>query len=301
MLRGKFKKLARRIISSSFVPDSLFYQCQYFWMHGKFCNFRSPKRFSEKIYFRMRYPLPQFSLLADKVLVRDYIAKTIGDQYLVPAFFFTDKVSLSTFDSLPDAFVMKANHSAGQVRIVKDKGSEDLGELANLAEEWLRSDFSKLSREKHYKKIKPQIIFEKALLSEGHPPPDYKLNVFTGRRAGEAYVFIQHMQDRFGSVTQNLYLEDWSPAPFHRRQKAKSLSSIPKPPQLDEMLEVAKILASPFGYMRVDFYIYESQIYIGELTLTPAAGGYKFEPSEWDKLLGEKFYWPETNEQFQPH
>jgi hypothetical protein len=67
----------------------------------------------------------------------------------------------------------------------------------------------------------------------------------------------------------------------------------PRPAQLDEMLQVARKLAAPLGYMRVDMYLYQGHVYVGELTLTPGAGRYIMEPKEWDERLGAKFGWPE--------
>lgn len=241
----------------------------------------------------MRYPLPVFSTLADKVLVRDHIAKIVGEEYLVPAFFSCKIIESSDFDRLPNAFVMKANHSAGQVKIITDKRKECIKELTDLANNWLRSNFASTAREKHYGHIEPQIIFEHALLTNGCPPADYKFNVFNEGKNSEPYIFIQYMQDRFGAITQNLFLEDWSPAPFERSGQKSSNAKIEKPEALNEMLRVAKKLSDKFGYMRVDFYLHDGKVYIGELTLTPAAGSYTFNPSEYNTILGKKFSWPE--------
>ena len=130
----------------SLLPELIFYQYQHIKNHKSLCDFNNPKSFSEKIYHRMRYPLPVFSILADKVVVREHIAEIVGEQYLVPAFFSCKTVSTSTFDDLPNTFVMKANHSAGQVKIITDKRNEDLESLAQLANNWLRSDFSCTAR-----------------------------------------------------------------------------------------------------------------------------------------------------------
>ena len=280
----------------SLLPDPIFYQYQHIKNHKSLCDFSNPKSFSEKIYHRMRYPLPVFSTLADKVLVREHIAKVVGEQYLVPAFFSCKSISASTFNDLPNTFVMKANHSAGQVKIVTDKRNEDLESLAQLANNWLHSDFSSIAKEKHYQHIEPQIIFEHALLTNGSPPADYKFNVFNDNKASETYIFIQYMQDRFGDITQNLFLEDWTPAPFTRAGQQQSSVPIEKPKALDEMLLVAKKLSEHFGYLRVDFYLHNDRVFIGELTITPAAGNYTFDPPEYNSLLGEKFSWPEHKE-----
>jgi hypothetical protein len=294
MMMQKLKTLRER--ASSLVmalPDGVFYQYKYLRIHGQLCRFGHPRRFSEKIFHRMRYPSPLFSQLADKVEVRRYIADTVGTQYLVPAHLVAEHVTPETFDALPDSFVMKANHSFGQLRIVRDKHAEDPVELARLANAWLKSEFSVRMREKHYGFIRPRIIFERALLSGGRPPDDFKFNVFNPGPGQRPYIFIQHMQGRFEYLTQDLYEEDWRPAPFQLLHQKKSGHPAPRPKQLDEMLQIARKLAEPLGYMRVDLYLYQGHVYVGELTLTPGAGRYVFDPKEWDGTLGSKFGWPE--------
>jgi hypothetical protein len=66
-----------------------------------------------------------------------------------------------------------------------------------------------------------------------------------------------------------------------------------KPKALPEMLALAKKLAQPFGYLRVDLYVHQDKVYVGELTVTPGAGTYVFVPKDWDRSLGERFGWPE--------
>ncbi len=277
----------------SLLPDSIFYQVKYFTTHGSLCNFNKPQKFSEKIHHRMRYPKEIFSVLADRVEVRNFIAERIGSKYLVPMIITYENSQDFDIDELPKSFVMKANDSAGQVKVVEDKNLENPRELRALAKKWLHSDFSKNNREKHYSNIKSKIIVEEALLDNGNSPDDYKVNVFNNFENGEVYMFIQHMQSRKDALVQNLYTVDWVEEEFHRAGEPRAEKSSPKPEFLKEMLEVSKKLSSGFGYMRVDFYIHENKVFIGELTLTPAAGKYKFTPSNWDDVLGSRFGWPE--------
>lgn len=297
MLPLKVLALYRRVqkLLDRTLPEPLFYQRRYFILHGRFCNFREPKRFSEKIFHRMRYPAPIFSLLADKVRAREYIESTVGTQYLVPYYLVCDRVTLEIFESLPDSFVMKANHSSGQIKIIANKHKENLQELTHKANNWLEKDFSKLFREKHYAGIQPRVIFEKALLCNGKPPNDYKFHIFNCGPGSSPYVFIQVMQGRFEKLTQTLFFEDWSIAPFNYIENGSSQEPhiFTTPKELPEMLEIAKRLSAPFGYLRVDLYRHDGKIYVGELTVTPAAGAYRFLPPEWDLMLGSKFGWPE--------
>lgn len=294
MRAPRLKKPVKRLLNS--LPDPAFYQYKYLLIHGRLCNFASPKRFSEKIFHRMRYPSPIFSRLADKVAAREYIAEQVGPQYLVPAYFSCETVTSATFDALPSAFVMKTSNGFGQVKIVRDKSKEDLDQLARVANGWLASSTASMSREKHYLAIPPRIVFEKPLLNgEDAPADDYKFNVFNSSDRAP-FVFIQHMHGRFRDLEQQLYLEDWSPAPFRLELKLlrESARRAEKLESLPEMLFLAKRLAEPFGYLRIDFYLHEGRIYIGELTVTPGAGSYVFAPRVWDRLLGDRFGWPEN-------
>ena len=66
----------------------------------------------------------------------------------------------------------------------------------------------------------------------------------------------------------------------------------PLPPQLAEMIGVAEELARPFEFLRVDFYLVDGKLYIGELTNYPGAGFEKFIPGSYANVIGA--YWKRT-------
>jgi len=295
---GKIAEKARVSIMSpvlDLLPEVVEYQLRYLKRHGKLCNFRDPKRLTEKLHHRMRYPLPHFSRLADKVLARDYIRDTVGEKFNVPLYDAVEMVTASQFDRLPDVFVMKTNNSSGSVRIVADKSRENIAELVALGNSWLRDDFSKCRGERHYKAIRPQVLFEQALLTSNGPPADYKVHVFNPAE-GESFLFVQVINGRFGRMTQNLYSADWRSLPFRlggTLPPSTDAAVTTAPDNLSDMLEVARRLGQPFGYCRVDLYLFEQRIYVGEITFTPGAGAFKLHPAEWDEKLGMLFRWPE--------
>lgn len=59
-----------------------------------------------------------------------------------------------------------------------------------------------------------------------------------------------------------------------------------KPYQFDELKSLAKKLCKPFKLVRVDFYVINDQIYLGELTFTPGNGHIKFKNPKHDLMLG---------------
>ena len=269
----------------------------YFKRTKRFLNLKNPKSFNEKLIHRRLYPLPVFSTLADKIAVRDFVKQKVGGKYIVPLYGTYDKLTHADVEKLPESFVLKANHGCGFNKLVFDKNKEDVGQLIERANSWLGIDYSKMFNEKHYAKIRPKLMAEKLLLKNDKVPEDYKISVFNDAKKDAHFIYIQIDTDRFGNRKKALFLEDWTPAPFVLLGYESNVNDYidKKPPCLNEMLYVAKILAQGFGYCRVDLYVIEDHIYFGEMTFTPQGGSYIFNPPEWDQILGEKFGWPEKN------
>ncbi len=277
------------------IPDWLYFQLVYVKNYKRIGNFSRPASFSEKLFSRIQNPLPVFSMLADKVEVRKYVEKTVGKQYLIPCYGTYEQLTPEDFKKLPNSFVLKANHGAGQVLVVTDKSALSPEATCTQANAWLDEDYGSESRERHYREIPRKLLAEKALLQKGESPDDYKVHVFNPGNGREPYCFIQLIKGRSSTLSQAIYLSDWTKAPFWRagysavQQQEDSL----RPVCLEEMLEVAIKLTGQLGYARVDFYVHEDRLYFGEVTLTPAGGRVRFEPSELDAHLGSLFSWPD--------
>lgn len=66
--------------------------------------------------------------LADKIRARDYVARTVGEQHLIPAYATMDHLSEEAYERLPDSFVLKANHGCKMNLLVRNKASLDYAE-----------------------------------------------------------------------------------------------------------------------------------------------------------------------------
>ena len=64
---------------------------------------------------------------------------------------------------------------------------------------------------------------------------------------------------------------------------------MPRPANLDEMIRVARKLSEEFDFVRVDLYSVHDDVFFGELTHYPAAGTGRFNPREFDLVMGS--YW----------
>jgi hypothetical protein len=235
-------------------------------------------------------PDPRYGELSDKLKVRDYVEEKIGSKYLVPLVAEPSVFTESVFDALPSAFVMKANHGSGFVHLVKDKSKTSFKELDALAQEWLSTDFYAIARERHYREIERRVFFEALLTGEdGKVPPDLKFHVFN-KESGSPVIYILVITDRFGEQTRgDIYDADWNRLDISIGHYQRSTVPAPRPQNLDELLSLARALASDFAFVRVDLYNATGVPYFGELTFTPGAGMFPLKPDivdyEWGRLM----------------
>ncbi|OHV07796.1 ATP-grasp fold amidoligase family protein [Kushneria phosphatilytica] len=270
------------------LPDRQYVSMVYRREFGYWPRLTRPRTFNEKMCRRRVHPDPVFTLLSDKVKVRDYVRATVGEQYLVPCYGVCERIDNDLYQALPDQFVMKANHGSGFNLLVKDKRDYPLYMLNELGRQWLRDDFYATSRERHYKDIEPQLMFEKLLLDErGGVPKDYKFYCF--RKQGRApQLFIEVDHDRFENLSFDYYDSGWNLVDIVERRFTTG-QPIPRPAMFDEAMDVALKLSEGFGFARVDLYLTETRVYFGEITFTPTGGLKHFRSFEQDLAWGQMF------------
>ncbi|HEY0208684.1 ATP-grasp fold amidoligase family protein [Acerihabitans sp.] len=274
--------------ASKLLPDSLYHQLKYVRVFKKWPNISQPTTFSEKITIRNFRPKPIYTNLADKYLVRDYIANTIGEKYLIELHAVFDELTEDIYAALPQAFVIKANHGSGFNLVVHDKADTTFAQLSALTRFWTKTNYYKTSRERHYKQIQPRILVEHLLQDDGHIPNDIKFHCFN--QQGEMHIFIQVDYDRYGLHRRDVFDTDWRKTDI-RMGLPNNATPMPAPKNLPEMVGLAKRLAADFNYVRVDFYEADGNVYFGELTFTPGGGLCKMYPEgvqhQWGSFFTE--------------
>uniref|UniRef100_E1TEY8 Uncharacterized protein n=1 Tax=Burkholderia sp. (strain CCGE1003) TaxID=640512 RepID=E1TEY8_BURSG len=280
--------------AKSLLPAPLFLALLHHKEIGRYPNLFNPTTFNEKILQKSLRPDPWFAELTDKLTVREYVARKLGEKHVIPLLAAPDVFTREVFDALPNSFVMKANHGSSYVEVVRDKSARSFEQLRELADYWLTLDFYKIAREKHYRQIKPRIFFEQLLLdSSGQIPADYKLHCFGGR-SGRPLIYILVISDRFGANTRgDIYDAAWHHLDMAIGAYKPSPTPAPRPENLDAILAAARKLSEDFDYVRVDLYAPDNELFFGELTFTPGAGVLPFTPDrvdyEWGKLVPDAF------------
>ena len=267
------------------MPDKLFLTLKYYQKFGNWINWKNPQTFNEKLQWLKIYDRnPLYTTMVDKYAVKDYVSNIIGDEYIIPTLGVWYHFDDINFDELPDQFVLKCTHDSGGLVIVKDKSKLDIDVARRKIEDSLKTDYYMVGREWPYKNVKPRIIAEKYMVDQfENELMDYKFFCFDGK-VKCSYVCT----DRFteSGLKCTFYNREWEKMQIEHGYP-KSDAEIHKPLKYDEMLDIAEKLSKNIPFLRVDFYEIQEKIYLGELTFYPQCGFGKFEPSGWDKKLGE--------------
>lgn len=263
---------------------------RYMRVYGRIPHLVRPRTFTEHVLVKLLFDRdPKLALFADKLAVRAYVAARLGgEQHLTTVYATVDRADEIAGLDLPNRFVMKPNHLSGAIKVVRDLASTDRAVLIALATPWFARNLGVERGEWAYRHIRPRVLFEELLDSGGAPPDDYRFYCFSGEPR-----LISVTSDWLGpDPTSALYDLDF------RLLAARQLNTVsrhndvqaPRPPNLEQMLDVARRLSAGTDFLRVDLYDLGSRIVFGELTNYPAGGLRKFDPASFDVTLGS--HWP---------
>lgn len=290
--------LKRRIISAyySYIgkhnPKKLV-NIRYRDHFGKDMNWEKPKTLNEKIlWLEFNTDTTDWTRLADKYTVREYIESLGLSDILVKLYGKWDRAEDIDWNSLPNKFVMKVNNGSGDVLICNDKTHLNIERETKKFKKLVKNRFGYTTAESHYIAIKPCIIAEELLDAnkqavETSSLIDYKIWCFNGNPES-----IWACYNRtHNSVEVATYDLEWN---FHPEYsvftnhyiRAKQL--LPKPKSLQQMLEIAAKLSTGFPEVRVDLYEVDGKPYFGELTFSSNYGMMDFYTQQYQEYLGSK-------------
>ena len=251
---------------------------------GKWPNLKNPTTFNEKLQWLKLYDRkPEYTTMVDKYEVKKYVAEKIGEEHIIPTLCVWDKFEDIDFDSLPKQFVLKSTHDSGGVCVCEDKFNFDIAAAKQKINKSLDRNYYYSCREWPYKNVKPRIIAEEYLSALGEEGlVEYKIFCFNG--VAKIVLVCKGTAHAVGR-TNDFMDRDFNRIPV------KSLNPISetepeRPEQLDDIIEIAEKLSAGIPQLRVDTYIANGKIYVGELTLFHNGGMSRFEPEEWDHTFG---------------
>ncbi len=268
----------------NFMSDEKFLKKRYYLTIGKELNLDNPSTFNEKIqWLKINDRNPIYTKLVDKYKVKDFVAKQIGKEYVIPALGVYGKFDDIKFDKLPEKFVIKCTHDSGGIVICKNKVEFDKNAAKKKINKALKRNYYYSSREWPYKNVKPRIMIEKYMEDKNSDElTDYKVMCFNGKAK-----MIFTCTERFGDGLKVTFFDlDWNKLPFERHYPA-SKKQIPIPKNLKKMIKLSEQLANGIPFVRMDWYEINDKLFFGEYTFYPGSGMEEFTPEEWDEKLGK--------------
>lgn len=249
----------------------------------------NPKTLYDKIaYMAFRTDTSEWSRLADKVEVRDYVKECGYGDYLPKLYGTWGQASDIDFEKLPNAFVIKTNNASATNMLVRDKSTMVEDDVRRKLDEWLKLDYGYRTCQPHYSRIKPLILAEEFLgladndKSEVKSLNDYKFYCVNGK---PLYVIVY--TDRVANshdMKRTIYDMNWQLHQEYLGRYAVAGPPIEEPKSFEIMKKMAEVLSSPFPFVRVDFYEVLNKPVFGEMTFTP---GMQEVSVEFSRKLGE--------------
>lgn len=254
---------------------------------GHKLNLDNPKTFTEKLQWLKLYNRkPEYTTMVDKYAVKDYVARIIGSEHLVPTLGVWNNPGEIEWNKLPEKFVLKVTYGGGGggVIICKNKTNINKEKIVKALKKAMKVNIYGQSREWPYKDVPHRIIAEELLEDDSeHGLMDYKVFCCNG-----VPKYIKVNYDVSSNYHVSWYDLEWNHVigttindPVDNNVK------IAKPEKLDLLCELAGKLSSNIPFVRVDFYINNNNIFFGEMTFFPGSGYERFVPESFDQIIGD--------------
>ena len=248
--------------------------------------------FAAKVRWRMLYDRnPLFSVLADKVTVKEFAAKRGVTSAL--ALLVTADPDAIPFAELPETCFLKANHASAWnylryegewyffgygAKLLRHDGTmveEPERSRSRISEEILLDHCRKMLSSRYsqhewaYHQISPRILIEERLApKEGEELMDYRLFTFDGKVKA-----ISVGSPSYRREERNVFFTpDWKVIPLSSYSEPLPDPLPEQPALLCEMLEAASRLGAGIDFARIDLYATDIGVRLGEITLYPEGG-----------------------------
>ena len=248
-------------------------------------NLQKPQSFNEKIrYLSLFDRRPIYTFMADKLKSKKIVQSIIDESIITPTLRKWTTAESISFEGLPQKFVLKTNHSSGDIFFVENNDIQTLKKAILHFKKALKKNHYKSGREWAYKDINRCVFAEEIFALEKDEIIDYKFFCFNGNPK-----FIQVDTSRFKNHKRDFYDLNWNFLGWEFGYP-NSVKKIKKPKGLIKMIEISKKLSKSFPFCRIDLFNIQKdgdvKIRFGEVTFYPEGGSATFKPEELNLRIG---------------
>lgn len=275
------------VLPSTLVRQKLSRAAQIFaGARGRLPNFAVPTSFFEKLAITKFFaPIPMPSA-ADKLGCGVYIPDAYKARVttIPPVWQGNTAIThdlLTKLDLPAGRYFAKSNCGSGtNDSFMWPASPEEVQPLTAKSDAWLQYEHGVKAGEWWYGLIRPQNLIE----PDFAPSLDVSLSDWKFHVGGGKTFAVQLDLDRSTAHRQLMFDRDFNF--INEELFFQTGAPINKPAQYDTALQVAEAIGAHFEYARIDLYIVDDAVYLGEVTLAPI-GGQRVPRSETlDEIMG---------------
>ena len=271
-----------------------FYRRKFSW--------KNPRTLNEKLTWMEVYTdTSKWTEYTDKYEVRKHIESLGLKDILTECYGGWDRVEDIDFDKLPDKFVLKCTHDCGSTVIVRDKSKMNKKELLDFLDKHVSVRYGYDSCEPHYIAIKPRLMAESLIEMDNseefssETTVDHKIRCIDGKAQYDMVCYDRSLESGSGGskTVYDLYdIHTWQPMRQFLADDGVKYRNVPRPENLERMIEIAEKIAQGFPQVRVDLYNVRGKIYFGEMTFFAFSGMNNHFTMKFQRMIGEKIQLP---------
>ncbi len=259
---------------------------RYSLNHGLIPDFTDPRTATQKLLVMKMFGNIPKGPPADKLMAELFVPRDVLP-LLTPfrRVWISQKPELPMNDLIPPGrYFLKTNFGAGNnIPVTFPLDDETRAKHLERVQYWFdrRHLHGFWAGEWWYHTIEPRIFLEESLAPEGGDIDDWKLWV-----AGKRLQVVQVDQDRSRKHVQRVYDRDFNLLPYELYYPTDGNAS-PAPKRFPDMVRVAEAIAQVLEFARVDFYIKDDRLYLGEITLCPFGAKKRMRSPEVEEIISK--------------
>lgn len=265
---------------------------------------KNPRTLNEKVtWMEVMTDTSKWTEYTDKYEVRKHIEELGLKDILTECYGVWDNVEDIDFDNLPEKFVLKCTHDCGSTVIVRDKSKMDKEKVLSFLGKCVSKRYGYASCEPHYTLIKPRLMAESLIEMDNTDEfssattVDHKIRCIDGKVQYDMVCYDRSLESGSGGskTVYDLYdIHTWQPMRQYLADPGVEYKDVPRPENLEKMIEIAEKIAQGFPQVRVDLYNVKGKIYFGEMTFYAFSGMNNHFTMEFQRMIGDRIQLPKV-------
>lgn len=266
---------------------------------------KNPRTLNEKLTWMEVYTdTSKWTEYTDKYEVRKHIEELGLKDILTECYGVWNKADDIDFDKLPEKSVLKCTHDCGSTVIIRDKSQMDKQSVVDFLNKHVSVRYGYDSCEPHYTAIKPRIMAESLIEMDNtetfssETTVDHKIRCIDGKAQYDMVCYDRSLESGSGGskTIYDLYdINTWQPMRQFLADSGVKYRDVPRPQNLERMIEIAEIIAKGYPQVRVDLYNVKGKIYFGEMTFFAFSGMNNHFTKRFQRMIGDRITLPKPS------